>query len=187
MQSSVLFWCKGIRKDGFHLSFMTASGCLFPRLLTVSMCLFFSIRSGFYQGIRSVPVSIEKRPAVSAQFDLGDGSPLVIFPKYWRSEGLLQSRPTAETLTGGIGGTRVAKIAMVSTVTIAGVSIHNIPTLFPSPSNTALNSTRVLANVGLPLFSRFRVICDFGHSTLSLIPDWRLIVAPFRKIAQVSA
>jgi PDZ domain len=139
------------------------------------------ISLGQYLGIFTIPISIEGKPAVPAMFDLGNGGPLTVSPTYPGQAEIAQSRLHSQVLTGGVGGTQIDTIATVQTMMVGGYAFYAVPAMLPSSANTIFNSNRVFANVGLPVFSRFRVICDFHDHLVHLIPDKDLLNKPFRK------
>ena len=136
---------------------------------------------GQYLAMYTLPVSLDDRPAVPAMFDLGNGSPLIVGPTYPGQGELVQTRPNSQALNGAVGGTRVDIVTTVNTVSVGGFVFRDVPTFFPPLGKNIFNSNRVFANVGLPVFSRFRVICDLPNDALYLVPDDRLVKQPFLK------
>jgi hypothetical protein len=132
-------------------------------------------------GDRVTRVSIEGRPPIDVYLDLGNGSPLDIFPAYWRPRRLLDDRHSSELLNGGAGGQRPVKVATIGAVDVGGVVFHDVPTNFPPPGNTTADTRRVQGNLGLPILSRFRMIADFPHNALYLVPEPRAVARPFDK------
>lgn len=133
-------------------------------------------------GLRAVPVSVEGREPVLFDFDIGNGSPLIVFPAYADRTGLLaDGRPTSNGMSGAVGGLRESRVASVRSLTFAGVTFTDIPTTFPPAGPSGVDSTRTLGNVGLPILSRFRLITDYGADKLYLTPDPKSIQAPFLK------
>ncbi|PTY00695.1 aspartyl protease family protein [Opitutus sp. ER46] len=121
-------------------------------------------------GIRSVPLALEGREPIQADFDLGNGSPLIVFPAYAKRAALLDHRRTARTVSGGIGGLREESLAVVREVTFAGVTFRDVPTSFPDAGIATFDSERSAANVGLPLLSRFHLTTDFAHDRILVRP-----------------
>ena len=136
---------------------------------------------GQYLAIYTIPVSIDGERAVPAMFDLGNGSPLAIFPTYPGRQSLIQSRPHSLQLGGGVGGVHTNIVTTVGTLAMGDNVFHEVPATLPPAGNDIHNSNRVFANIGLPVFSRFRVICDLHKNLLYLVPVKRLLNAPFRK------
>src|SRR5690606_30660403 len=65
-------------------------------------------------GLRSVEVSIEGRPPVPFDFDIGNGGSVLVFPVYAQAEGLLEDRPSSTVMSGAVGGAREARIATLA-------------------------------------------------------------------------
>jgi hypothetical protein len=130
---------------------------------------------------RSVPASIEGGPEVQVDFDLGNGSPLLVFPAYWQPHNMLSDRKVSSRLGGAVGGSREEKLATVKSLTFAGHTFRDIPAQFSLPGVQSVDNNHVVANVGMPIYSRFRVMTDYPHNRLYLIPNAEGLDAPFRK------
>jgi Aspartyl protease/PDZ domain len=122
-------------------------------------------------GNRVIEVSVEGKSPIPVVFDLGNGSPLDLFPSYWKAQRLLEGRPQSRALMGGAGGEQDITVATMRTVRLAGETFRDVPVNFAVQASTTENSERVKGNVGLPLLSRFRVITDFEKNALFLIPN----------------
>jgi hypothetical protein len=128
--------------------------------------------------VREVPASVEGAAPGPATFDLGSGSPLSISLDYAKAHGLLTDRPKGQALAGGVGGLTVHDMATVRSVRLGTVELKDVPaTINRSP--TELPATGL--NLGMPLLSRFRLIIDYGHDELLLVPNAQAVAAPFRK------
>jgi hypothetical protein len=136
---------------------------------------------GRHKDRRSVLVSVEGGAPLPFDFDLGAASPLIVYSSYRDSARLLDGRPQSLELSGGVGGITKSKIATLAYITIAGVRIADIPTDFPDAADNAFNSNRTGGSIGLPVFSRFRLIADYPHDALWLIPDAKALAEPFHK------
>lgn len=132
-------------------------------------------------GLRSVALSIEGREPVAVDFDLGNGSPLLVFPAYAQAQGLLQDRPTSKTLSGAVGGQRVSDVATVRSVVFAGVEFRDVPAVFPPPGAGSVDADRTKGNLGLPILSRFRLITDYPQDSLYLVANPDAVGRPFAK------
>jgi len=130
---------------------------------------------------RTVAVSVEGRPAVPFDFDLGQGEPLDVYSSYRDSEHLLGARPESLNLSGGVGGIVKVKVATLKSIAVAGIPMTAVPTEFPDAADNASNSDQTAGNLGLPIFSRFRLITDYPHNALWLIPDTNALAQPFGK------
>jgi Aspartyl protease len=147
---------------------------------------------GHHRDKRTVELSIEGRRPQSFDFDLGNDSPLIIYSSYRNSEHLLEGRPHSLDLVGGVGGFHKVGIATLSSLTIAHIPIRNVPTEFPDAGNDSLTYKETAGNVGLPIFTRFRLITDYPDECLWLMPDRASMERPFNKdrsglIAQADA
>jgi hypothetical protein len=69
----------------------------------------------------------------------------------------------------------------LKSISIGGLSISNVPADFPDPANSVLNSDRMGGSVGLPVFSRFRLLTDYAQDAIWLVADPKSIAPPFPK------
>lgn len=136
---------------------------------------------GRHHNGRSIPVSVEGRAAVPFDFDLGNDGPLIVYSAYRDGVHLLGDRPQSLGLSAGVGGLIKSKVATLKSISIAGIKLAAVPTEFPDAADNAVNSDRTAGNIGLPVFSRFRLIIDYPHDTLWLIPDATHLHDPFVK------
>lgn len=132
-------------------------------------------------GIRTLEASVEGHAPARFDFDIGNGSPLILAPGYVEAERLTEGRRTSKTLTGAIGGLRTADTFTVKTLRIGGVELRDVPATVPPKGASAVDGDRVKGNIGLPILSRFRVATDFAKSALYLTPLTERIGDPFRK------
>jgi hypothetical protein len=136
---------------------------------------------GRHGGKRTVAVSVEGRPAVPFDFDLGAEEPLQVYSSYRDGEHVLDGRPESLTLSGGVGGIIKVKVATLKSIAVAGIPMTAVPSEFPDAADNAMNSDQTAGNLGLPIFSRFRLITDYPHNALWLIPDTSALAQPFGK------
>jgi S1-C subfamily serine protease len=59
------------------------------------------------------------------------------------------------------------------------VRLVDVPADFPDPANSALNSDRMGGNIGLPVFSRFRLLTDYAADAVWLVGDAKALAQPF--------
>ena len=130
---------------------------------------------------RAVPISIEGGRPVPFEFDLGDGSPLDIYPSYYKAHRLLEGRRTSQVDAGGVGGFNAETVATIREVDFAGVAFHDVPTDFSPDVSSANNSDLLFGTVGLPLLARFHLIVDYTHDRLFAVPQREVAEAPFAK------
>ena len=129
--------------------------------------------------IRAVPLSIEGRPPVLFDFDTGNGGALIIYPAYAEAEGLLEGRPRSTVMSGAVGGVRESDMATIRSLALAGFEVTEVPTVFPPPGPSAVDSDRTAGNVGLGVLGRFRLVTDFAGDRLWLGADSAALAQPF--------
>jgi predicted aspartyl protease len=116
-----------------------------------------------FHGNETVPVSIEGNAPVRAEFDLGNGSDMLIGKAYAARLGLLD-REHAHEDGGGIGGAVKRRIVTLKSVRLAGVTFRNVRAAIDEQPNAAD------ANVGVKLLRRFRIVTDFPQKAVWLQP-----------------
>lgn len=116
-----------------------------------------------FHGNETVPVSVEGRRPVRAEFDLGNGSDMLIGKAYAARLGLLD-RQHAHEEGGGIGGAVKRRIVTLKRVRIAGVTFRDVRAAIDEQPNAAD------ANIGVKLLRRFRIVTDFPHKAVWLQP-----------------
>jgi hypothetical protein len=129
----------------------------------------------------TVPVSVEGAAAVPFDFDLGNGSPLIVYAAYRDSAHLLDGKRQSLTLTSGVGGAKPDKMATVGSIALGGVQMTQVPAAFPDAGDDAVSSDRTAGNIGLPVFKRFRLMTDYPHNAVWLIPNASALAEPFPK------
>jgi predicted aspartyl protease len=131
--------------------------------------------------LRSVPVSIEDRPPVPATFDLGNNVALKISPKWAGEQKLLDGKRTTTASSVGInGGSRNTELVL-STLEIGGFALKDVPVAVTDSWANDAKGIATPTNIGLPVFSRFRIVTDYGRDRLWLIPSAAAMQTPFRK------
>jgi len=111
-----------------------------------------------HKGIMQVPVTFEDLETVYADFDLGNGSEVLIGRSYALQNHLLDSsRLVGTKIGGGIGGAVSRELIELETLTIAGVS-------FPAVI-AAIDSTEdaPAANIGVSILRNFVMMIDFAE------------------------
>jgi membrane-associated protease RseP (regulator of RpoE activity) len=126
-------------------------------------------------------ISVEHGKPILAQFDLGNGSPLLLFPSYWTAHDLQHGRPSTEFLDGGVGGLAPETEISVDHLSVGGFTFEDVPTGLINADTGGLDSVRVQANIGLPVFRRFRLAIDFPHERLYVAPEPDMFDRPFDK------
>ncbi|WP_194743708.1 aspartyl protease family protein [Thermaurantiacus tibetensis] len=120
-------------------------------------------------GIRAVPLGIEGRTTILATFDTGSTAPVALRPEAWRRLGLDRDRPSRPTPAAGVGGTQDARVVRLREVAVGPIVMHDVPAML-LPDRPDGTRDAADANVGLPLFTRARVIVDFCGERLFLRP-----------------
>lgn len=111
-------------------------------------------------GIETIMVGFGAAGAHAADFDLGNGSDLLISSALASRLGLT---PVAEAEGGGIGGAVLRPVVSVPELTIAGVTFRNVRA-------QVTQDTRVSVNIGVSLLRRFVIITDFPQRRVWLRP-----------------
>lgn len=118
-----------------------------------------------HKGIETIPVSVEGGAPVQADFDLGNGSEVLIGEGYAERLGLLEpGRIVGQKTGGGIGGAVVNDLVVLADLEIAGMVFHNV--------TAAIDRTDGAAdvNVGVRILRNFRMTVDFAEKSLWLEP-----------------
>lgn len=117
------------------------------------------------KGIKQVPVRIEGQPEILADFDLGNGSRVLISEAFARRAGLLEpGRITGTESGGGIGGPVTRQLVTLTTLEIGGQTLRDVEAAIdPSPDAPD-------ANVGVSVLRRFDLLIDFAGGAVWLRP-----------------
>lgn len=130
-------------------------------------------------GITQVQVSVEGHPPGLFDFDLGNGSALVVFHSAAKAWGIEDGRKSAKTMGGGIGGTRVDTAVTLREVSMGPFSFADVPTSISGTEAGAFNTKELAGNIGAGVFKKFRVLVDMTRGALYLEPYADQIKAPF--------
>jgi predicted aspartyl protease len=128
-----------------------------------------AVASATADGIHTVTATIEGKNA-TLEFDLGNASPLALFPRFWQQEGFMGDRRASTTEVGGLGGMHVSPLALIKSVSIGGANFADIPTTMEGTQSAAAKSGRLDGNLGMPMLSRFHLIVDFPHDRVLFVP-----------------
>lgn len=123
-----------------------------------------------HHGIETIPIRIEGVP-VRAEFDLGNGSDLLIGRAFAARTGLLKRSQRREK-GGGIGGEVERRIVLLRSVRLGGVRFRNVRAAIDDQPNAAA------ANVGVKLLRRFQIVTDFPQRAVWLQPRRRAAGGP---------
>ena len=78
------------------------------------------------RGLMLMPVSIEGRAPVGAEFDLGNGTGVILSRRYAMRAGLFDGRPITSTLGGGLGGAKPRQGLVLKSLSVAGRRFPNV-------------------------------------------------------------
>lgn len=115
------------------------------------------------KGIETFPVSVEGQPPVQADFDLGNGSEVLVGRAYAERIGLAApDRVIGRKSGGGIGGTIDRDVVVLKTLRIGRVIFDNVvATIDPTPNAADLN-------IGTRILRHFRLTIDYPQRALWL-------------------
>jgi predicted aspartyl protease len=117
------------------------------------------------RGVETFPVGIEGLPPVRAEFDLGNGSEVLVGRAYAGRIGLLApERLVRRTEGGGIGGRVVRDIVLLKSLTIGTRTFRDVPAAIDPTGNAGD------LNVGTSILKHFRITTDFPQRALWLEP-----------------
>jgi predicted aspartyl protease len=115
------------------------------------------------KGVETFPVSVEGRPEVRADFDLGNGSEVLVGRAYAERIGLLApGRVTGRKSGGGIGGAVNRDLVTLATLRIGGRLFRDVPAAIDPTANAAD------LNVGTAILKHFLITTDFPQHRLWL-------------------
>jgi predicted aspartyl protease len=120
-------------------------------------------------GLRTTVVSLEGRPPVQLLVDLGLAGGIELTRKGAERAGLSDGRPTSH-VSGGValGGSYESDRTSIHAVRLAGYALNEVPIdVRDSPTTQRYAVDGVL---GLGLLSRFRMVFDYPHDKLFLVP-----------------
>jgi predicted aspartyl protease len=123
------------------------------------------------EGHKSLLLSMEGGEPVVVGLDTGQGNALSVFGHYAQERGFLTRRLLSESKGGGVGGTTISKTATLTSVTLAGFELKDVPvTIHQENVKGAFDTKRQAGNLGAGLLNRFRVLFDYEHDALWLEP-----------------
>jgi hypothetical protein len=133
-------------------------------------------------GLKLIEVSIEGLPPVPFGLDTGSGSTVTIFKTYTEERRLLETRlPRSQKLARGVGGASTMTLATLSSLSLAGYELRDVPAEFYDQEAGGFNTRRAAGNLGADILNRFRVMLDYGRDRVYLMPGPHWDRTPFRK------
>lgn len=112
----------------------------------------------------TAPVVVEGAP-LQALIDTGSQSPLIVSPSAARRLKLLSGRRVSTSPIGGIGGVAAGRITSLKSLALGRQAFVDVPVQV-----TARDLSRVDANLGLEVLSRFHLWLDLGGGRMWLAP-----------------
>ncbi|HYL00960.1 MAG TPA: retropepsin-like aspartic protease [Steroidobacteraceae bacterium] len=117
-----------------------------------------------HAGIESIPARVEGI-AAAADFDLGNGSDVLIGKAFAERHGLLQpGRVVASRRGGGIGGETDRQVIRLRTLEVGGARFDDVDAQVDSLSNAGE------LNLGVKILRRFVIVTDFAQRRIWLEP-----------------
>ncbi|MBS0377408.1 MAG: aspartyl protease family protein [Proteobacteria bacterium] len=117
-----------------------------------------------HAGVEAIPVSLEGIPA-SAEFDLGNGSGVMIGRAFASAHGFLEpARVVGTQKGGGIGGEIERTVVRLHELTVAGVTFRDLEG-HVDPQGNAQE-----LNVGVQVLRAFVIVTDFPQHRIWLAP-----------------
>jgi predicted aspartyl protease len=117
-------------------------------------------------GERYVLASIEGHEPIPATLDLGSSSPVMLSARYATAERLLVGKRASSAAIAGVDGINVTTTTSLKSVGLGPSILVDVPCeVFPN-----WYSPTVLANLGLPFLSRFRLALDFTGNRAWIVP-----------------
>lgn len=117
------------------------------------------------KGVETFPVSVEGHPAVRADFDLGNGSEVLIGKAYAERIGLTApGRIVGKRSGGGIGGAVQRDLVVLKALTVGGRTFRNVEAAIDPLANAAD------LNIGTSILKEFVITTDFPQHALWLEP-----------------
>lgn len=118
-----------------------------------------------HRGLLTMPVSIEGK-TVQADFDLGNGSEVLIGAEFAAKAGLdTPRRIVGQKAGGGLGGEVIRDLVVLSPLEIAGVGFRDVGAAIDR-TPTAMD-----ANIGVKILRNFSITVDYSEHAIWLEPE----------------
>ncbi len=115
-------------------------------------------------GIKQMPVTLNGQP-VMADFDLGNGSEILLSAAFAESAGLMrEDNILGTTVGGGIGGPVERTLVRIDTLTIGSTTLRDL-TGAVSPASDGADM-----NIGVSVLRGFRMVIDYPQDSVWLEP-----------------
>lgn len=121
-----------------------------------------------HNALQTIPVAVEGGAPVQAEFDLGNGSEVLIGAAYAERAGLLApDRIVGQKSGGGIGGEVERDLVVLAELEVAGVTFRDVPAAIDRTDNAGD------VNVGVRILRNFGITVDFAENAVWLEPRQR--------------
>lgn len=121
-----------------------------------------------HNALQTIPVAVEGGAPVQAEFDLGNGSEVLIGAAYAERAGLLApDRIVGQKSGGGIGGEVERDLVVLAEFEVAGVTFRDVPAAIDRTDNAGD------VNVGVRILRNFGITVDFAENAVWLEPRQR--------------
>lgn len=118
-----------------------------------------------HRGLLTMPVTIEGE-TVQADFDLGNGSEVLIGADFAAKAGLATPRRiVGQKAGGGLGGKVVRDLVVLSSLEIAGVGFRDVGAAIDR------TPTAMGANIGVKILRNFSITVDYSEHAIWLEPE----------------
>jgi hypothetical protein len=114
------------------------------------------------RGLMLLPVSIEGSAPVYAEFDLGNGTGVILSRRFASRAGLFNGRAITSTLGGGLGGAKPRQGLVVKSLSVAGRRFPNVHVDIDDAPDAHD------ANIGVSVLQHFRITTDFANHKIWL-------------------
>jgi hypothetical protein len=126
-----------------------------------------------HAGIESFPVEVEGIANVAADFDLGNGSDILIGKRFAREHGLLTpERIVAREKGGGLGGAIEREVIVLGHLAVAAHDFHDVRAVVDPMDNAGD------LNFGVEILRQFVMVVDFGRDAIWLAPASSNVLTP---------
>ena len=114
------------------------------------------------RGLMLLPASVEGAAPTNMEFDLGNGTGVILSRRYAEKLGLFDGRPVTTALGGGLGGAKPRQGLVVKQLSVAGRSFaHMHVDIDDAPDAQD-------GNIGVGILQHFRITTDFPNHRLWL-------------------
>jgi hypothetical protein len=110
----------------------------------------------------------EKEPGLF-MLDTGATGALAIHSHAVKRLKLLEGRKTNASMTGGVGGMRIARSGTIESLMLCGQKIENVKTVFSQAEKDTRAGDDVQGEIGVEVLKQFRMIVNYPDRKIALI------------------